>query len=368
MKFNENNLDLIRLFAATQVAINHLYYHFGLQKEDLNLVVYEIIRVSQYFPGVPIFFMISGYLISRAYEKNPENKNYFRNRILRLYPAAWMCLLVSLLFLGVTGNLNELNYKSFAIWLISEIIFIHIYSFTGFTEFGTGKLNGSLWTLPVEIQFYILIPILYLILKKINFSKRTYDISVITFLMILSFYYNLFIVQNNLLNLNDGIYKKISIMLLPNYFYMFGLGILFQKNMDKIKDIIQDNGAYWLLFYVITCEFLRYTKVNVEFGNNIDFPMFILLSFTTLSLAYTKAEFSYNLIGKNDISYGVYIYHMPIANLMIELNLEMNYITYAIGITLTYLSGILSWKLVERPFIKMKKKTININTTRKSNN
>ena len=81
---NHNNFDLVRLFAALQVAICHSAGHFGYQNFAITLL--------GYFPGVPIFFFVSGFLIYSSYEKSKENQkplfNFYQKRFLRLYPAA----------------------------------------------------------------------------------------------------------------------------------------------------------------------------------------------------------------------------------------------------------------------------------------
>ena len=54
-----NNFDLIRLLAASQVAITHSAEHL-----NLHSWVFDALR---FFPGAPIFFFISGYLIYASY-------------------------------------------------------------------------------------------------------------------------------------------------------------------------------------------------------------------------------------------------------------------------------------------------------------
>ena len=54
----ENNFDLIRLLAAFQVLIWHGSVHF-----ELSETLYDILVVIYHFPGVPIFFTISGFFI-----------------------------------------------------------------------------------------------------------------------------------------------------------------------------------------------------------------------------------------------------------------------------------------------------------------
>ena len=80
--FRVNNFDLLRIFAATEVLLLHSFTH-------LKLPFPVWFKVLANFPGVPMFFVMSGFLISASYERNGELKNYFRNRILRIYPALW---------------------------------------------------------------------------------------------------------------------------------------------------------------------------------------------------------------------------------------------------------------------------------------
>ncbi len=85
-----NNFNLIRLLASIQVMIYHFLEHFGLNK----LPIYkDIHKVLSYFPGVPIFFFISGFLIFKSYELAPNFKIYLRNRLLRIYPALIVCFI-----------------------------------------------------------------------------------------------------------------------------------------------------------------------------------------------------------------------------------------------------------------------------------
>ena len=57
----ENNFDLIRLFAALQVLLGHGINHLQILGYD------EILDVISFFPGVMVFFVISGFLITRSY-------------------------------------------------------------------------------------------------------------------------------------------------------------------------------------------------------------------------------------------------------------------------------------------------------------
>ena len=93
-----NNFDLLRLFAASQVAYLHISRNLEIQLTGLPLALKYCL---EYFPGVPIFFVISGFLISISFDRNPDLRAYTINRILRIYPALWISTLVTLLALAL---------------------------------------------------------------------------------------------------------------------------------------------------------------------------------------------------------------------------------------------------------------------------
>src|ERR1700722_1498519 len=85
-----NNFDLIRLAAALQVAFIHAAADLGVAAP------WPLRPIAEWFPGVPIFFFISGFLISKSFEKNSVVREYAQNRFLRIYPGLAVCFLVSL--------------------------------------------------------------------------------------------------------------------------------------------------------------------------------------------------------------------------------------------------------------------------------
>src|SRR5579863_8989371 len=93
-QFSVNNFDLLRILAATQV----LYFH-SLAYLKVPTPTWAI--PFENLPGVPIFFVISGYLVSASYERSGDLITYFRNRALRIYPGLWCCLLITLITVSV---------------------------------------------------------------------------------------------------------------------------------------------------------------------------------------------------------------------------------------------------------------------------
>ncbi len=161
-----NNFDLLRLFAASQVAYIHVAENLQVELTGWLLVLRNAL---EYFPGVPIFFVISGFLISASLDRNPDLRSYAINRFLRIYPALLASTLVTLLlmvFFGARiwqaiGSSGDSATFVVSKWLAAQFTVAQFYNpFPLKSNYGVGHLNGSLWTIPVELQFYLVLPIL----------------------------------------------------------------------------------------------------------------------------------------------------------------------------------------------------------------
>ncbi len=120
-RFRDNNFDLLRLLAAMQVMLFHGISHFQLE-QDLPVLL-EVLRP---FPGVPIFFFVSGFLISRSYKSNSRIAEFVQNRSLRIFPALVVCTLAALLSVYLTGYLAnvDLGAGQFVLWVLGQVTIV----------------------------------------------------------------------------------------------------------------------------------------------------------------------------------------------------------------------------------------------------
>ena len=88
-----NNFDLIRLFAALTVALSHLAQH-GIITNPAGVRVAE--AIWELVPGVPIFFIVSGFLITNSWLNQPSWRPYLTARALRIFPALFVSTCVRL--------------------------------------------------------------------------------------------------------------------------------------------------------------------------------------------------------------------------------------------------------------------------------
>lgn len=149
-------MDLIRFAAACLVAGFHLFHrvwlpdYFGGNPELLRIgeTLHHPFRWGAV--GVPIFFTLSGFVI--AFSADGRSAGAFaRSRILRLFPAAWICASLTLTLrwgeVGVAGD----YLRTLVLW-------------------PTGPwIDGVYWTLGIELVFYA--AIICVLLAKIPLSR-----------------------------------------------------------------------------------------------------------------------------------------------------------------------------------------------------
>jgi peptidoglycan/LPS O-acetylase OafA/YrhL len=344
----ENNFDLIRLIAAFQVLIWHGSVHFNLSER-----LYDILVVIYHFPGVPIFFTISGFLISFSLERNNFNlKQYFKNRSLRIFPALWVCTIITALLLIIFNKIG--SSKDFILWFIAQITFFQFYVSESLKNWGTGHPNGSLWSIAVELQFYFVLP---LILYVINLSQNKLFINLLLFLVFFLSILIKYFIHNNAFIMHNELYVKLLNNTVLIYLHFFLTGIAIYKNFEWLLPYLKDNAIIWLVIYAVYILIFKFwLKV---YDNNYEISIWgilsnSILSFLTISFAFSFTNLSKKLLHDNDISYGIYIYHMPIVNTLISVGYTGNIWNLLILAILTSILAFFSWKLIEQRIMKLK--------------
>jgi peptidoglycan/LPS O-acetylase OafA/YrhL len=346
-----NNFDLIRLIAAIQVVLIHSLHHLHIDVS--GSYIREALTL---FPGVPIFFFISGFLISKSYESNPLIREYTQNRMLRIYPALIICTIFAIFSVYLTGYFSnvDVGLGKFFGWIIGQISFIQFYNPDFMRGFGTGVLNGSLWTISVELQFYVLIPILYWLIGFVE-KKRINVLLIVlicVFLLVNIVYY-----EFKKTHADEFFLKLVGVSFLP-WFYMFLVGVFFQKNFDTMFRLLSSRFSLVLILYVLV-GYLSVKFLGFSLGNRINPILYVLLAMLIFSLAFSFPMMSHKILRRNDISYGVYIYHIPVINIFIFYGLLSSFISLISVLVITVILAVLSWKFIEKPSLKFKRHSVN---------
>jgi peptidoglycan/LPS O-acetylase OafA/YrhL len=100
--------------------------------------------------GMVLFFILSGFLITTILLQKPEVKSFLIRRFMRIIPLSWLVLTVTLLFTSATPHQIWSNYLFYANW----------------PPMGVMEATGHFWSLCVEVQFYLTISLLVMVLRK----------------------------------------------------------------------------------------------------------------------------------------------------------------------------------------------------------
>ena len=139
-------LDLLRLSAALLVVFHHYGWAFGFYRhQDVSPSLSNCAWVG--FVGIQIFFVLSGFVIAYS-AQNLTASEFVRTRLIRLYPAAWICAACTLIVLLLDGQaIDHLLRKCIDSFCLSPI---------------GPWIDTVYWTLGVELSFYFVIFLLLL--------------------------------------------------------------------------------------------------------------------------------------------------------------------------------------------------------------
>lgn len=315
------------------------------------------------FVGVDVFFVISGYLITSILLKEMEKGtfsilNFYERRARRILPALFFVIFCCLPFAWFLLTPEDL--KAFSTSLISVALFIsNIYFYRNADYFAPAAEDQPLlhtWSLSVEEQFYVILPVVLLLCVK--FARATLFLAVLT-LTIVSF-----ILCEYFWRVNPGA----NFYLLPTRVWELLVGSLAAIMMLKVNFSVVNN-RYKSFFALLGFAFILISIF--WFDKATPFPsVYALLPVfgTALVLSFSSAH---NFIGKllalkvlvaiGICSYSIYLWHQPIfvflRNLSVD-DLSVGY--YFLAILFTCVLSVFTLYFIEYPFrkIKMKRNSI----------
>jgi peptidoglycan/LPS O-acetylase OafA/YrhL len=325
-----NNFDLLRVMAAYQVLAMHA-------SEWLKVEIFDIISL---FPGVPVFFVISGFLLTNSWITRQQTiKEYARNRILRVYPGMIVNLIAIFVLMLATGAIAAEALTNGKLYVYFTAIALTGWTKLGgalagskFFNFGADTLpffpGGALWTVGVEIGFYIALPWL------LTLSKR--QLSAVFFLSL------------GLCTAQMWINSSWLDTTVPAYLWIFMIGVVARLTWKETAVLLRNTFPIWL-----TAHLLLWVVPDYRNTSPLIFLSVLTLSGCILSFAHTFVQLS-AVLRRQDISYGVYLYHMPIILILMHADFTNSMQSLWLAIGATTIAASISWILVERPCIKLK--------------
>ena len=338
------------MIAAIAVIISH---SFALALGDKNLgVVKDLLGISLGTIAVDIFFITSGLLVTRSLLVRTDIKFFIVSRILRIFPALIICVLFCVILGAYLSSFSLPDYLEDP-ELLNFIFYNSTIILTDYQELPgvfydaplDRSVNGSLWTLPWELRMYMVligIGVLAYLLRKIKISFPLAQV-IIVFIAISSTALYFYFHFND--NFHWFYYK----------FFRFSSAFFIGGSLYVLRKYIFLN-INWLIIAFTLMIFALYISKTIFFIAYI-----FIMPYIVLCAAYlpTGKILKYNKLG--DFSYGTYIYAWPIQQTLAITILSITpYEMMFMAFLITLLLAILSWYIIEKPAMKIKKYLINL--------
>ena len=352
MPNRENNFAVLHFIGACMVIYGHQYALMGAGGRCPLLLGNPVSTL-----GVKMIFVITGFLITQSFLREQNLGQFLKRRLIRIYPALICCVVVCTFALSLFSTLNLADYFRWC-WqyLLKNLALQPVYALPGVFENNPypNTVNGSLWTLPVEVAMYFFVGISLWLFTR--FRDKVFRIGYTA--MVLA------VVMAEAVKDTFGITRSAAFYgtdwlaamdLIP---YML-IGSLFE--VANLKEYCNIQLATILLFCT-TC--ISY--------QHIELAAFIVLPYFTMSFALCEKPFFAGLFEKNNIAYGVYLWGFPVQQLLIYLLVVKANKPWSVNVffvlSLIPVIGLafLSHRFVEKPiegFLKsklLKKKAITI--------
>lgn len=305
------------------------------------------------FVGVDVFFVISGYLITTIILAELQQGkfsifNFYERRARRILPALFVVMLVSFIlgyFLLMPDEFKNLGQSFVATSLFSNNVLLGLTS--GYWDLASEfKPLLHTWSLGVEEQYYVIVPVLLLIFWKISRS------SIVHLLWSIFFASLLFAVW--FVNISP----KWSFYLLPTRAWEICIGALAAIYSIKHSHFIENfkySGALSLLgLILITFSIFVFDSTVLSPG------LFLLVPAVGAVLLITFCRhnsIAFSVLGNRVtvfiglLSYSLYLWHQPIfAFLRAYSDQRPSSISFLALIPIVFLLSYITWKFVESPF------------------
>jgi peptidoglycan/LPS O-acetylase OafA/YrhL len=329
---HSNSFDALRLLAAVAVVIGHSYVLTGIPGQGPL-----ILGIASHSLGVAGFFVISGFLVTDSWLRNPAPSVYFSSRALRILPGLAFVVVITILVLGPILTTIPVGsyFTSGETWKYAANLlpFLPQYNLPGvFAHLPyPNAVNGSLWTLRAEIACYIVVGCLGLFAARLR----------------------------------------------PYILGAFGIAALAISlaNITIAGSDLSAAATTWVFFAaagVIRLISVRWKFVRIEIAAGVLVLWILLALFTPIDkyvLAWLALPYILLAIGQlsipgvrraarfGDMSYGIYLWAFPVQQSLIYFGAKLPiWADIAVVTVISAAIAMVSWHLVESPALRIKRR------------
>jgi peptidoglycan/LPS O-acetylase OafA/YrhL len=313
-------IDGLRFLAILPVVLHHLCERVIRIAEERHLTTASDYALINFLPtgylGVELFFVISGLIISYPFisahfrgQLYPSVRKFYLRRVTRLEPPYFLVMIGCYLFLRLSGYIPEATHTfsdtsiSLETSLAASLVYMH-----GLLLGRIPKLNPPAWSLEIEIQFYILAPMVLLAVLRL---RRLTAIVLGILTMIAGS-----IFASHLLQIQFGPWHA---LLLTKFFHLFLAGIL--VNLLTFGGLVPQRipGAVWDTGFIIAITILY--MIDKHEGSMLAAAAQVAC-YLALFLAAFEGTFFRRFLSRpwiftiGGMCYTIYLIHLPILHVL----------------------------------------------------
>lgn len=347
-----SNLDGLRGFAAFSVLIFHFFLSPSLTSDISNIqLVQKITEILQH--GVTLFFVLSGFVITRILINTKDEHNYFarfyKNRALRIFPLYYFYLIIHFyVFPTLFGNGPNLDFsRQLPIYFYLQ----NMSWLTGFKVIGPGHF----WSLAVEEHFYLVWPLI------LYFFPRKYMKHLTILLILISVPIKYLFLQNNI-DINYNTFSRFDSIMIGCFIAVLEYEnkyILPKLNIKRLSYFVVPVLILGFVLYIfqdyvfILKSSLKHLILGLFFG----FLIYFLISNTkTVGNKDTFSEILDSVLMQyfGKISYGLYVWHILAISIVSLFNIGIWHINLFLTFLITIILAHFSYFYFEKHFLKLK--------------
>jgi peptidoglycan/LPS O-acetylase OafA/YrhL len=278
--------------------------------------------------GVDGFFLLSGFLIVKSWQYDPEPINYLRKRILRIVPGYLVAVFFSTVVVGLLAPGVSDFFSRLGIRFVRSILILGS-PMTPLVFPGSyfSLVNGSLWTITFEFSCYVLV----LILGMAGIFRIRSLWLVFTAILLVPVFFPIRLIANHFWRFQS--FRLAGVFFVGGCFYLFRQYIHFRPRFAIA-------AAIGLLAF-------RFISPSQIEGAVILLGGYLMFYF--VQIPFQAPAFP-------DVSYGIYLYGWPVESLLIWYYHGPAWFTFLAATIICFVLGWLSWHFVERPALTLKRR------------
>jgi peptidoglycan/LPS O-acetylase OafA/YrhL len=329
--------DVMRIIAGLMVIYSHSYVLVGRPEPVLDS--FGLYDVTVGHAGVAVFFVLSGWLITQSWLRQPSSRSYAVKRFARIWPAYTLVVVVAALIIGpIVTDLSLRAYfterqtwtYTFRTILMSPVEF----NLPGvFAAQPVSAVNGSLWTLPYEVLAYLAL----LVMGLLGLLKQRVVVLAVTIVILVAVRVT---VQDRSIDF-DVAANGLNAIAAVNLGAWFLLGSTLFLFRDRLR---------WT--WPVALAVAAVGGLGLVFGEAIVvLPVAAYLLIYLGSRPWARADL---LRRPGDPSYGIYLFAFPVQQMLVWCGIvgRSPWTLFALATPTVILLGYLSWRLVEKPSMR----------------